>query len=80
MYFVFLLAVLHCSQWGTVKMCDILKTAGHTAKRIKIWDSRVLSVCKVLLTVKASRSVRGHSVHFHFFPILTNLHLENGWL
>ncbi len=27
-------------QWENHNMCTILKTAGHTAKLMKIWDSR----------------------------------------
>ncbi len=51
------------------KICDILKTAPLRAKRSKIWAGRgggVFSANRVLLTVKCSRSVWGHSVHLRF--------------
>ncbi len=61
---------------GNHKMCDMLETAGHRAKRTKIWTLGVNLVYLVLLSVKSSRWVWGHLVHFWFSPILL-LHLGN---
>ncbi len=55
--------------------------AGHTTTRTKIGASGVvLSVCKVLLTVKFSMPVWGHSEHFRSFRFSTTCYLENDWL
>ena len=52
----------------------ISKTASRRAKWTKFGhQGQVLSVYRVLLTVKCSRSAWGHSVHFRFFADLVHV-------
>ena len=57
---------------GNYKSCDILGTNRRRAKRTKFRPlGQICGVYRVLLTVKCSSSVWGHSVDFRFFPFST---------
>ncbi len=63
---------------GELYNVKILKRLVIEWKRPKFGpQGQVLTVCRVLLTGKCSRSVWGPSVHFWFSP---TLYIENGWL